>query len=84
MPECNASRYSPGTRYDTQTCKRARHRFGRASSELGCYPWAEWVPSKLNIADWASRPDKHHMLPRTAERVPMVLPYVADFLDVPE
>ena len=27
---------------------------------LRCFPWHEWIPSKLNIGDWASRPDKHY------------------------
>ena len=65
-------------------CAAMVNSFHTLVRELRCYPWAEWVPSKLNIADWASRPDRHHWLPRTARRVPMVLPHVADFLDVPE
>lgn len=63
-------------------CAAMVNSFHSLVRELRCHPWAEWVPSKLNIADWASRRDKHHLLPRTAVRVPMVLPFVADFIDV--
>ena len=63
-------------------CAAMVNSFHSLVRELRCHPWAEWVPSKLNIADWASRRDKHHLLPRTAVRVPMVLPFVVDFIDV--
>ena len=65
-------------------CAAMVNSFHEKVREIRCFPWAEWVPSKLNIADWASRPDKHGKMPRTAERVPMVLPFVEDFIDVAE
>lgn len=48
------------------------------------FPWAEWVPSKANIADWASRPDLFHRIPATAVKVPIEFPLLADFFGLPE
>ena len=51
--------------------------------DLRCHVWAEWVPSKANISDWASRPDLFHKIPASARKVPMRLPFLVDFFDLP-
>jgi len=43
-----------------------------------CY--FEFVKSEANIADWPTREDKFHLIPRCAIRVPVVLPSQADWL----
>jgi hypothetical protein len=47
--------------------------------ELRVHLWAEWVPSKANIGDWPSRPALGHLVPKSAVRVPMVLPPLEEF-----
>ena len=65
-------------------CASMVNAFHGAVKGLRCFVWAEWVPSKANISDWASRPDLFHRVPATAVKVPLVLPFLVDFLDVPE
>ena len=43
-----------------------------------CY--FEFVKSEANIADWPTRDDKMHLIPRAAIRVPLVLPSQTDWL----
>ena len=50
---------------------------------MGVDAWYEWVPSKANISDWASRPDLFHKIPASARKVPMRLPFLVDFFDLP-
>ena len=39
----------------------------------------EWVASAANIADWPTRDDKIHLIPKQAIRVPLVLPDTSVF-----
>ena len=41
---------------------------------LGTQVFFDWVPSKANISDWPTCPDKKHLIPERAEKFDIVLP----------
>lgn len=55
-------------------CAAMVNSFHETILALRSYLWAEWVPSAANIGDWPSRPDKVHLVPKSAKFVKMVLP----------
>ena len=56
--------------------------YHEAALDLAANIWLEFVPSLANISDWATRPDKAHLLPRSARSVDMVLPPMRVFADL--
>jgi hypothetical protein len=65
--------------YATQPdCAGITNSFHEAMLQLRCHLWCEWVPSAANIGDWPSRPDKVHLVPKSAKFVTMVLPAPTD------
>ena len=73
------------TLVDADECWEALQRDGNARltdeavmRATQCY--FEFVKSEANIADWPTREDKFHLIPRCAIRVPVVLPSQADWL----
>lgn len=61
-------------------CAPMVNAFHEQVKSLRCFPWAEWVPSAANIADWASRPDLHWRVPASSSWRTMVLPPLDVFL----
>ena len=48
--------------------------FHEITLDLMTNVWFEWIPSLANISDWMTRPDKAHLVPKSAKHVEMVLP----------
>ena len=46
------------------------YRIGRLSATLASHG----IPSLANISDWMTRPDKAHLIPKSAKHIEMVLP----------
>ena len=62
-------------------CAAMVNAFHERMLEMRRRVWAEWVPSKANIADWPTRPELEHLIPISAEQVPLVLPPVSQLAD---